>query len=302
MPPATTSTSAFRASPAAAMCATWSSVALSSTYSSTGRPSRPPRALMPSVTILARLTLAMPMKESAPVWSVIRPTRAGRLIRLVIVALAYAGYWPSSDAVRGLPRCPASFRIGGTSGSDTKFAHPSSFHSNSTHTRFSSVGSRNTAEPFDPCRARLSAPLLPNTSRNRSTSSTVVVARIMMISFARIAADLGERRPVGRRIATLRETPWQQHRQNYPFRRWAGAGPARPYAAHGGCERGTRRARAAQLDDGYLRVRAQPRFDRTVDRMTGRCDAQFEGPGRCASGSGRISQARLCRYGRGDRS
>ena len=54
---------------------------------------------MSSVTILATLTLAMPMKDSAPVWSVIRPTRAGRLITLVIVALpAYARYWPSSDA------------------------------------------------------------------------------------------------------------------------------------------------------------------------------------------------------------
>lgn len=28
-------------------------------------------------------------------------------------------------------------------------------------------------------------------------------------------------------------------------------------------------ARAAQLDDGYLRVRAQPRFDRTVDHAAG---------------------------------
>jgi hypothetical protein len=36
----------------------------------------------------------------------------------------------------------------------------------------------------------------------------------MMISFA---ADLGDRRPVGRRIATFREMPWQQHRQIYPF-------------------------------------------------------------------------------------
>jgi hypothetical protein len=67
MPPITTSTSASWTSLAAAMCATWSSVALSSTYSSTGRPSRPPWASMSSVTILARLTLAMPMKDSAPV-------------------------------------------------------------------------------------------------------------------------------------------------------------------------------------------------------------------------------------------
>jgi len=40
----------------------------------------------------------------------------------------------------------------------------------------------------------------------------------MMISLLGIAADLGDRRPVGRRIATVRETPWPQHRQIYPFR------------------------------------------------------------------------------------
>jgi hypothetical protein len=37
----------------------------------------------------------------------------------------------------------------------------------------------------------------------------------MMISFA----DLGDRRPFGRRIATFREMPWPQHRQIYPFLR-----------------------------------------------------------------------------------
>ncbi len=47
--------------------------------------------------------------------------------------------------------------------SDTKLAHPWSSHWNSTHIWFSSVGSRNTVEPFDPCRARLSAPSVPNT-------------------------------------------------------------------------------------------------------------------------------------------
>jgi hypothetical protein len=63
----------------------------------------------------------------------------------------------------------------------------------------------------------------------------------MMISFIRIAADLGDRRPVSRRIATLRETPWPQHRQIYPFRRWAGEAQACP----------------AQV--GYLRVGVRPR-------------------------------------------
>jgi hypothetical protein len=60
-----------------------------------------------------------------------------------------------------------------------------------------------------------------------------------MISFIRIAADLGDRRPVSRRMATLRETPWPQHRQIYPFRRWAGEAQACP-------------ARTAQVG-GYLR-------------------------------------------------
>jgi hypothetical protein len=72
----------------------------------------------------------------------------------------------------------------------------------------------------------------------------------MMISFIRIAADLGDRRPVSRRMATLRETPGPQHRQIYPFRRWAGEAQACP-------------ARTAQI--GYLRVGVRPRANRTVD-------------------------------------
>jgi len=58
-----------------------------------------------------------------------------------------------------------------------------------------------------------------------------------MISFIRIAADLGDRRPVSRRMATLRGTPWPQHRQIYPFRRWAGEAQACPArtAQVGGC-------------------------------------------------------------------
>src|SRR5690242_7045780 len=53
--------------------------------------------------------------------------------------------------------------------------------SNSPQTRFSSVGSRNTVEPLEPYRARLPATFVLNTSRNRSTFSTVVVARIMTV-------------------------------------------------------------------------------------------------------------------------
>src|SRR6478672_7036557 len=85
MPPTTTSTPTSSTSFAATDSATASSVALSSMNNSTGRPRRPPRTLMSSITILATLTLAMPMKDRAPVWSVMRPTRAGRLRVLVIV-------------------------------------------------------------------------------------------------------------------------------------------------------------------------------------------------------------------------
>src|SRR5437879_2767556 len=108
------------------------------------------------------------------------PTRAGRLM-VVVVAPPHARYEPSSRAASGLPRAPASLRNSGTSGSETNFAHPASSMSNSPQTRFSSVGSRNTVEPLDPYRARLSATFVLNTSRNRSTFSTVVVARIMTV-------------------------------------------------------------------------------------------------------------------------
>src|SRR3954453_17872770 len=84
MPPTTTST-ARSTSFAAAASATVSSVALSSTNNSTGRPGRPPRALMSSITILATLALAIPMNESAPVWSVTTPPRAERPIGVGIV-------------------------------------------------------------------------------------------------------------------------------------------------------------------------------------------------------------------------
>src|SRR3954469_20984814 len=85
MPPTTTST-ARSTSFAAAASATVSSVALSSTNNSTGRPSRPPRSLMSSITILATLTLAMPMNDRAPVWSVTTPTRAERLMVVIVVS------------------------------------------------------------------------------------------------------------------------------------------------------------------------------------------------------------------------
>src|SRR5215472_6545818 len=88
---------------------------------------------------------------------------------------------PSGRAASGLPRAPASLRNSGIWGSERNFAHAASSMSNSPQTRLSSVGSRNTVAPLDPYRARLSATFVPNTSRNRSTFSTVVVARIMTV-------------------------------------------------------------------------------------------------------------------------
>src|SRR5256714_12365007 len=85
--------------------------------------------------------------------------------------------------------------IGGPAGAETNSAHAASSHSNRAQTRFSTVGSRKTVEPLEPWRARLAAPFLPNTSRNRSTFSTVVVARIMTVPF--LPADwFGGRRDI----------------------------------------------------------------------------------------------------------
>ena len=74
MPPKITSTLSCWTSLVALASATLSMVALSSRYRSTCRPSRPPFALMSSMTILATLALAMPTNESGPVWSAITPT------------------------------------------------------------------------------------------------------------------------------------------------------------------------------------------------------------------------------------
>src|SRR5438309_6771607 len=71
--------------------------------------------------------------------------------------------------------------IGGTSGSDTKLAQPFSSQSKSAQTRFSSLGSRKTVQPLEPCCLRLSAPLVEKIFRNWSKLSTVVVARIITL-------------------------------------------------------------------------------------------------------------------------
>src|SRR3954454_15590551 len=74
MPPRITSTSSRSTSFVAAAAAAASVVSLSTRYSSTFRPSKPPFALMSSMTILATLALATPINDSGPVWSVMTPT------------------------------------------------------------------------------------------------------------------------------------------------------------------------------------------------------------------------------------
>src|SRR5438270_11721225 len=72
--------------------------------------------------------------------------------------------------------------IGGTSGSEAKLFQPSRSQSKITQTRSSSLGSRNTSAPFEPCCLRFSAPLVEKTFVKRSKSSTVVVARSILSS------------------------------------------------------------------------------------------------------------------------
>src|SRR4051795_791424 len=73
MPPKITSTSSWTSLVAQASAAL-SVVSLSSRWSSTCRSSRPPPALISSITIFATFASAMPMKERGPVWSVMTPT------------------------------------------------------------------------------------------------------------------------------------------------------------------------------------------------------------------------------------
>ena len=77
MPPTTTSTLSSWTSLAAFALATLSVVAPSSTISSTRRPSRPPAALMSSITIFATFASAMPMNDKGPVSSAMTPTLMG---------------------------------------------------------------------------------------------------------------------------------------------------------------------------------------------------------------------------------
>src|SRR5947209_17315314 len=100
--------------------------------------------------------------------------------------------------------CPASCRIGGTSGSVTKLLPPFRIPIEEDQTLFSSVGSRKTVEPFEPCWCRFSAPLVEKISRNRSTSSTLVVARIISLSSAVLAFALSSHHLVDRELPDVR--------------------------------------------------------------------------------------------------
>src|SRR6266545_4687392 len=71
--------------------------------------------------------------------------------------------------------------IGGTSGSEAKRCQPSMSQSKITQTRSSSLGSRKTVAPLDPCCRRFSAPLVEKMDSKRSKSSTVVVARSILL-------------------------------------------------------------------------------------------------------------------------
>src|SRR5258708_34053217 len=78
--------------------------------------------------------------------------------------------------------------MGGTSGSEAKLCQPFSSQSKTTQTRSSSVGSRKTVQPLEPCCLRFSAPLVVKTFKKRSKSSTFVVARIISLLLSRPAA------------------------------------------------------------------------------------------------------------------
>src|SRR5579862_456093 len=71
--------------------------------------------------------------------------------------------------------------IGGTSGSEAKLCQPSRSQSKITQTRSAWFGSRNTSAPFEPCCLRFSAPFVEKTLVKRSKSSTVVVARSILV-------------------------------------------------------------------------------------------------------------------------
>src|SRR6187401_1184306 len=87
--------------------------------------------------------------------------------------------------------CPASWRIAGTSGSETKLCQPSASQSKSTQTRSASLGSRKTCAPLDPCCLRFSAPFVEKILKKRSKSSTCVVARIISLPFCLSSDSLG---------------------------------------------------------------------------------------------------------------
>ena len=77
MPPNTTSTLSCVTSLRTRVTASCSLVAVSSRIICSGRPSRPPDALMSSITIFATFALGMPPQLIGPVRSVAMPTLMG---------------------------------------------------------------------------------------------------------------------------------------------------------------------------------------------------------------------------------
>src|SRR5919201_2942558 len=66
-----------------------------------------------------------------------------------------------------------------------KLCQPASSQSKTTQTRSSSLGSRKTCAPLDPCCLRFSAPLVENAFQKRSKSSNFAVARINSLLLCR---------------------------------------------------------------------------------------------------------------------
>ena len=160
----------------------------------------PPRRLRSSITILTKLTLAIPMKDRSPVSSAMTPTRAERLMGghgrkasrpVDAEQLAGTGLAEGSGFLEEL----RDLGVGDEPG------EPCLVHVEHPQTRFASAGSRNTVAPLEPYRARFPAAFVPNTPRNWSTFSTVVVARIMTVlltgglpEIAPLASRLGWRK------------------------------------------------------------------------------------------------------------
>src|SRR5438094_371303 len=94
MPPTTRSTLSTSISFAVLALAALSAVSPSSMMTFTGRPSRPPLALISSTSMVVRFALAMPMKDNGPVSSAIRPILMGFWSISCLRSLGFVGAPP----------------------------------------------------------------------------------------------------------------------------------------------------------------------------------------------------------------